>query len=334
MGNTVLDLFDPTKAELQKMATEYKDLTIKGIDDKEGFKKVHEAEMILKKTRVTISKTRKAFTDPKNAEIKQAIELEKEMLSIISPIEENLKNQKKAIEAEKERIKEEEAAKKREALQKRVDELAKYDFVYSNLFKLSEMDETEYSDLVSEVKENFEVAENERKEREAAEELERKKSSIKSMILNAKTIEDLVSAESFARDHKIDFLSFQEDFKTKESMIKHEEEKKKFEEEQIKLQEEKDQIAREKEEKKRKEEEEKKLEEARKEAAEKAKKEEQERMERETVEKAKKEKEEAEKLAKTKKYKEFLSKNEWKYDGFIDKNWKRILYKIVDEFIL
>ena len=80
MENKTLDLFNPTKAELQVLATQYKDLKINGIEDKEGFKIVHEAQMKLRDTRVTISKTRKAFTQPKTDEIKQAIELEKEML--------------------------------------------------------------------------------------------------------------------------------------------------------------------------------------------------------------------------------------------------------------
>jgi hypothetical protein len=39
-----------------------------------------------------------------------------------------------------------------------------------------------------------------------------------------------------------------------------------------------------------------------------------------------------ERLEKEKKYQDFLKKNEWKYDSFFDKDWKRFLYKIVDEF--
>ena len=52
MENINLDLFHPKKAELQKMADQYKNLDIKGLDDKEGYKLVHQAEMELKKARV------------------------------------------------------------------------------------------------------------------------------------------------------------------------------------------------------------------------------------------------------------------------------------------
>ena len=49
MENINLDLFNPKRAELEAAAKEYKDLTIKWVDDKEWYKAVHEAEMKLVK---------------------------------------------------------------------------------------------------------------------------------------------------------------------------------------------------------------------------------------------------------------------------------------------
>ena len=37
-------------------------------------------------------------------------------------------------------------------------------------------------------------------------------------------------------------------------------------------------------------------------------------------------------VEKKKKYQKFLDDNEWKFDWFFDKDWKRVLYKIVAEF--
>jgi len=76
-------------------------------------------------------------------------------------------------------------------------------------------------------------------------------------------------------------------------------------EEEERIEEEKQKIAREKE-----------IEEARKQARIEAEKEKQEKLEKET------------------KYKEFLAKNEWNFDKIFKEDWKIILYKKVDEFLI
>lgn len=61
-----------------------------------------------------------------------------------------------------------------------------------------------------------------------------------------------------------------------------------------------------------------------------------EKIEREKKEEEEKKKVEAEKqarLEKEQKYRDFLAKNEWKFDKILKENWKIVLVKIVDEFI-
>ena len=362
MEKKELDLFNPTKAELQVLVAQYKDLKINGIDDKVGFKNVHEAQMKLRDTRVTISKTRKAFTDPKNAEIKQAIALEKEILWIITPIEDSLKEQKNAIEAEKEKIKEVEAEKKRKFLQNRVDELAKFDYVHHDLFELSQFNDEFFQELLWKQKAIFQDKEEKRKSEEENTRLYNLIREINHDILRAKTVDDIEKAEQKAKENKIEITEeIQDTINNKKSMILHEEEKRKFEqdkknqEEKLatdqkniddqnkKIQDDKDKIENDKIEAKRKKDEDERVAKERKEAAEQATKDaekaaeekriaDEEQKKKDDEEKKRKEKENQEKLEKETKYKDFLKKNEWKYDWFFDKDWKRILYKIIDEF--
>ena len=51
-----IEKFNPTKAEIVALAEKYKSLTIKGVDDKQGYALVDEARKELKKVRVKIAK--------------------------------------------------------------------------------------------------------------------------------------------------------------------------------------------------------------------------------------------------------------------------------------
>lgn len=302
-NNLNLDLFSPKKAELQKMADEFKDLKIKWMDDKEWFKKVHEAQMTLRNARTWIQKTRLDYTKQFDEAKKKAMDLEKELIWIITPIEDSLKQQKEKIETEIELKKEQERQKKQQALQIRVNELWKYNYIHHNLFELSEMSEEIYNNLLLVQKTEFEKQEE---------------------IRIAKEKEEQEKRDKEAKER--------EEFEEKQKKLKADQEK--LEADKRKVQEEKDKIENDRIEAQRKVDEDKRLEQARKEGEEKAKKdlEEKERLDKLALKE--KQDKEAKELEEKNKYQDFLKKHEWKYDYSETKDWKVVLIKIIAEFII
>ena len=105
MNNLDISQFSPQKAELLTIVERYKGLTINGVDDQAGYKMVDEARKDLAKKRVYISKTAKDLRSEAIAFQKSVIELEKELVGIIEPLELEFKNQTAAIDQEKLRLK-------------------------------------------------------------------------------------------------------------------------------------------------------------------------------------------------------------------------------------
>lgn len=115
--------FNVTDAAIAKMKKEYMRLTIAGLDDREGYKAVHEARMDVKSKRVEVDKLRKdlnadalAYQRAVNGEAKRITEL-------LTPIEEHLTSEEKKIDDEKARLKAEAERKEQEKLQGRVAKL-------------------------------------------------------------------------------------------------------------------------------------------------------------------------------------------------------------------
>lgn len=329
MENLNLDLFSPKKAELQELATKYAGLKIEWIDDKKWFEAVHKAQMELRNARISIEKTRLEYTRQFDEAKKQAISLEKELLAIIVPLEEELKAQKEAVEAEKERIRQEELEQKRLFLQNRVDQLTSFEYIFSDLLKLAQMSEEEFDSLLVEAKTSFEQkqAQKEEEEKKRQEEIVlAQKNEIRSKILNAQSLETISEIEDYIENIWFSLEEFQ-DIAWKKALLEQQasilEQQRKIDEENARIQKEKE------------------IEAARKEWEEKAKKEaeekrilEEKKAQEELQRKAQEEKAAQERLEKETKYKEFLAKNEWKYDKIVKEEWKVVLYKAIDEFIL
>lgn len=132
-----LEKFNPTKAEIATLVADAKGLTIKGIDDKEGYQKVHETRIALKNARVAIQKTGKVLRQDAIDFQRKVIEKEKELVSLIEPTEVELEEKQKFIDGEKEK------AKRRELLPDRVAKLKEIDVVVEEEFLLV-MDDTQF----------------------------------------------------------------------------------------------------------------------------------------------------------------------------------------------
>jgi len=103
-----IEQFNPTKAELIKLADKYKGLEIVNIEDKAGYLIVDEARKDLKTKRVLIKKTGKALRDDANKFAKTVIAMEKDLIEMIAPLEKELQEKLVVIDNEKLKIKQQE----------------------------------------------------------------------------------------------------------------------------------------------------------------------------------------------------------------------------------
>lgn len=94
-----------TEAVIQKLRTEFLPLKINGIDDKEGYEKVHKARIQCRDIRVLTEKICKKGREDAVKIQKEWIAKEKEVVAQVSEVEGHLKKQEDAIDAEKEAIK-------------------------------------------------------------------------------------------------------------------------------------------------------------------------------------------------------------------------------------
>jgi hypothetical protein len=99
-----IEKFSPKKAELQAKADQYKSLTIKGVDDKEGYLAVDEARKDLKVQRRSIERFSedllKQMRDKYNISRKEVLDLTEEHVGIIKPLEDQLKEKQEDMDRE------------------------------------------------------------------------------------------------------------------------------------------------------------------------------------------------------------------------------------------
>lgn len=303
-----IDEFNPKKAELVTLADSAKKALSVEIVDSKSYEEVHQAQMTLRDARINIEKTWKGMRENALAFQRKVIEVEKELIDVISPIEEELKAKKEAYNKAIEEKKAEEARKAEEEFNNRVQELAKYGYIHPDSFDLKTKSDEDFQSLLTEKKTAWEEAEKVRIEEENRQSRKADRmnkifslwmffnwvvythSAIQSLALDEKFLVDAEDAE-FEKSFNF-FKETIEEFQRNTQLAWEEQLKK-----QKELKDREDAIAakeaeqaRQQDEKKRQEE----LEQARKDAAEQAKKDTEERMKREQEEKERKEKEEAE----------------------------------------
>lgn len=138
-------------AAIAQLAEQYMPLRIEGLNDKIGFKKVHDARMVVKNTRVAVEKKRKELKADALA-YGQAVDSEARRLTkLLEPIESHLQAEEDAIEAEKDRLRKIEEDAKQAALQKRLDALKDYGVV-ANPFAIAELTEERFQEQLDAAK--------------------------------------------------------------------------------------------------------------------------------------------------------------------------------------
>jgi len=195
-----MEKFSPKKAELTELANSYKNLVIKGIDDKEGYKIVDEARKNLKKKRVEITNTGKELRQEARDFADAVIKAQKELVAIIEPLEKDLKEKQDNIKEEQLKI------DRAVLLPERKEKLAKINCtekVDDDLLMMSPEDfNSYYNDKTAEYLEEEKRKLEEEKERLAQEEIDRKAKIAQEeadKIAEKKRLKDLEEARKQAK---------------------------------------------------------------------------------------------------------------------------------------
>ena len=123
---TELQKFNVADAVIAKMSADYLPLKVKGLDDREGFKKVHDARIVVRDIRIEVEKKRKQLKES-SLRFGQAVDGEaKRINKLLSPIETHLENEESIVEREKERLRLEVEQKEQVKIRKRVERLQQY----------------------------------------------------------------------------------------------------------------------------------------------------------------------------------------------------------------
>lgn len=165
LEQTGLSLLNDREASLMQLAKEYKGLTIDGVDDKEGYKKVSEARKILKSERVKVEKDAKELRENAVKFQKSVISREKELVAIIEPIENELQTEETRIDEDREKIRVEDERKKSEKINSRIKVLSDYHYAV-DIQIITNMSDEKFQDVLNEAKTEFNKSEKLRIEEE------------------------------------------------------------------------------------------------------------------------------------------------------------------------
>jgi len=116
--------FDPFEARLNELKEQYKDLSINGIEDKEGYENVRLAIAELRGIRTGTTKDKAIIKKPFLEACTTIEEKSKWIIAEVSKIEDPLQKKKDAIDAEKERIKQQKQAAQQAIFTKRTIQLS------------------------------------------------------------------------------------------------------------------------------------------------------------------------------------------------------------------
>ena len=148
MESLNIEKFNPNKAELQKVVDKYSSLKIQNVDDKEGYSKVDYARKDLKQKRVLITNTGKELRAEAITFQRSVINIEKELVGIIEPLEKSLQEKQDKINDEKEMV------KKRKLLPERREKMELIELDVDDDFILK-MDNNEFYSFYNEKRETY-----------------------------------------------------------------------------------------------------------------------------------------------------------------------------------
>jgi hypothetical protein len=173
--------FEATKDELRALVAGFAELTVAGVNDKEGIAAAREARIKLKNLRTSIEKRRKELKADSLEYGKRVDGVAKELTAIIEPEEKRLEHEESIVKREQERLAKLAEEQRRAKIQARLRDLqlCGKSYLESDIADLSDEDfaellKAEQADKQRRDEESAE-AERKRKEAEEANRLEREK---------------------------------------------------------------------------------------------------------------------------------------------------------------
>ena len=174
--STELARFSPADTEIERLVEEFGGLTIAGVEDREGFKRVHNAQMIFRGHRVAVEKLRKDLKADSLA-FGRAVDAEaKRITALMEPTEMALKAEKDRIEAIKAELEQRAIREREQRLEARMERLRAVNSARLP-HQVAELEEFAFEAALAQDTEAYEAAQEQaRKEAEAkaAEEAQRK----------------------------------------------------------------------------------------------------------------------------------------------------------------
>ena len=159
--------YDITSAAISKMNSIYMALNITDLEDKDEFKAVHDARMVVKGHRVSVEKRRKEL---KKGALEYGREVDnkaKGIFVLLEPIETHLQTEEDKVVEEQKRIEAEEDRKQREKISTRIMDLGRYRVILPHL-EVSTMTDEEFDTALAEAKADWDAEEKRQANAEAA----------------------------------------------------------------------------------------------------------------------------------------------------------------------
>lgn len=163
-----LVVYSVTDAAIADLRARYMALSVKGIDDKQGYELCKKARIEVKGYRVEIDKQRKIFKQDALEYGRMVDSKARHITDNLESIEAHLQAQQDVIDKEKERQAQEAESKRREIFDYRGRELFKYRYMqYISPEALVGMDDEDFQALLSKVRDDY-FAEKKKQEEESA----------------------------------------------------------------------------------------------------------------------------------------------------------------------
>lgn len=140
---TELKKFNVTDEALAKIHKEFMPLKIEGIEDKEGYKKVKESRLLVRRHRIDVENKRKELKADSLKFGRMVDEEAKRIISSLSTVEDHLLYHESKFDEEIERIKQEKLELEKSKYQERVHQLTSIGFVFNGISF-----NTQYTDIL------------------------------------------------------------------------------------------------------------------------------------------------------------------------------------------
>lgn len=165
---------DDIKKSIDPVRDKYLSLKINGVDDKAGFKEVHEARMHCRKIRTSVENKRKELKAVALEYGRSVDAAAKSVAELIAPIEDHLNGEEMAIKREQDRIKAEEQQRQEKRTEDRINALTSIGATV-NMALVKNLSDGEFESLLAMERKAHSEREEARKKREEEEAAERER---------------------------------------------------------------------------------------------------------------------------------------------------------------